>query len=340
MTALTFRGGRLPADPSLRRIHLTDFIDIEAVAAQLDAGRLPDVPAVVNWDAKVSSFGMLGNDDWGDCAWAAKYHALQVMTANAGTELVPTTDDALRAYAEATGFNAAAGPPGENPTDQGTVMQKGLSFWRKTGLPVTTPGGVTRHKILAFAEVDHRDPVQLRVATALFGEVLLGIAFPSSAMDQFNAGTPWKPVAGARDEGGHAICAGRYDAARGLWFPVTWGREQETVQAFLDRYLEEAWVVIAPEWRNAAGKTPTGIDLHALGGVLSQLTGEPNPIPAGPDTPPEPPAPHAVGLDAAARALAADPGVDAWLKVRHASTLRHVADLVGDIVAAVKAGRP
>jgi hypothetical protein len=341
MPPITFRGGRLPKDPGKRRIRLSDFVDVDQVDEQLAAGTLtlPETPAAVNWDRPVSGFGVLGTDDWGDCVWAMKYHALQVMTANTGTELVPDVGDVLQAYAEATGFNKDAGPPGDNPTDQGTVLQDALNYWRTTGLPVSNaPGlesGTARYRILAFFEVDHTDPKQIRVAAALFGGGMWGIEFPDSAMTQFSEGRPWSYVRGATIEGGHAVYDGRYDQS--AHYPVTWGREQETDESFMTHYLDEVWGVIAPQWADAAGSTPAGVNLHRLGEILADLTGEPNPIP------PEPPSPHGDGLDpavvAAVQALLSDREVVAWAAARHTGENRHAARAVKAVLdAAEKAG--
>lgn len=320
--SITFRGGRLPNDPAKPRLKLGHFLTAAAYQP----------PAAANWDRKVSAFGMLGNDSWGDCALAAQSHSLQTWTANAGTELVPTEADTLRAYSEVTGFNPHAGPPGQNPTDQGTVMQDALNWWRKTGMPVTTPTGIARHRIYAFAEVDHRSPAEVEAAVALFGEILLGIDFPASAMDAFNADEPWdvwEDDGGI--EGGHAICAARYAAASRRWWVVTWGREQEVTQAFLDKYLEEAWVAVAPEWIAANGTTPSGLDLASLGEEFTRLTKDPAPW-AG-NTPPEPP-PRPSSLDAAVQALVSDPQAVHWTTQRHVGQTKHVAALVRAVIRA------
>lgn len=316
---ITFRGGRLPNNPTKRRLKLGHY---------LTGPVLPSAPRAVNWDAKVSAFGMLQNQNWGDCAEAGDFHALQILTANAGTELVPTDTDALRAYSEITGFNPQAGPPGENPTDQGTIMQDSLDFWRKTGLSV----GGTRHKIVAFAEVDHRDPAVMEQAIALFGNLLLGIDFPQAAMDQTDRGEPWDYVPGAGVKGGHAICSARYDAAsRAPWTIITWGAEQKVTQAFMDHYLEEAWTVVAPEWVAANGSTPSGLDLAAFGADFAVLTGDDNPFP---DVTPPGPRPRPGGLDEAVQALTASPDVRGWLAAPHAGKTRRVARLVQAVVDA------
>jgi hypothetical protein len=146
-----------------------------------------------------------------------------------------------------------------------------LDYWRKVGV-----GG---HKILAFAQVDFRNPDELRQALNIFGNIYLGIDFPNTAMDQFNNGRPWDLAYGAYSEGGHAINAGYYDVSDGLWKVVTWGQVQPMTQAFFDKYVEEAWVVISQEWLDANGRNPEGIDMQTLGDEFTRITGELNPFP-------------------------------------------------------------
>jgi len=55
-------------------------------------------------------------------------------------------------------------------TDQGTVVQDGMAYWRKTGL-----GG---HRIAVFAEVAVDDLDEVKTTTHLFGSVGVGFAFP------------------------------------------------------------------------------------------------------------------------------------------------------------------
>jgi hypothetical protein len=313
---VTFRGGRLPNDPAKPRLKLGHFLTATAYSP----------PPAANWDGKVSAFDVLGNDAVGDCALAAQSHALQTWTANAGTEVTPTTEDTLRAYSEVTGYD-----PADPSTDQGTVMQDALAYWRRTGMPI----GGTRHKILAFAEVDHRNPVELDAAIALFGEVLLGLSFPASAMDAFNQNEPWdvwEDDGGI--EGGHAVCSARYDTYTGTWRVITWGREQEATAAFFSKYLDEAWCAISPEWIAANGTTPSGLDLASLGEEFTRLTGDPAPW-AG-NIPPEPPGRHG-SLDVAVQALIRSQDVAAWLRAKHSGTPRKVAALVRAIVDAAAA---
>jgi hypothetical protein len=288
-------------------------------------------PASINWDLNVKYWPMYGNADWGDCVFAMIGHAIQVLTANAGTEVRVSDDDVLKGYSDVTGFNKNAGPPGNNPTDQGTVIQDALNYWRKTGV-----GG---HKILAFAEVDHTSETQMQQAAALFGVVLLGISFPASAGKQFDAGVPWDVAAyDGGIEGGHAILGARYDQAKKQWYWITWGKEQPTTFAFISKYLEEAWVVASQEWVDATGSSPSGLDLAALNAAFTQLTGEPGPFQTetNPPQPPEPPVvpPLPTALDVAVQGLLSDGEVATWVKGRHVGTTKHVAQVVAKIFGA------
>ena len=278
--AITFRPGLLPNDWRKRRIYLSPHIDAATVLA---------APPAADWDTKVSAWEMLGNDTAGDCDPVAQDHSVMAWTANAGTPVVPTTADALRAYSEITGYDPSkTQPDGSNPTDNGTVMQDGLDYWRKTGMPV----GAGRHQILAFAQVDHTSPLEMRAAVALFGEILLGVQIPQSAMDQTEAGQPWDYVPGSPILGGHAICCGRYDANAGTWTVITWGQEQIVTEAFMTQFLGEAWVAVSQEWFEANGNTPSGLNLATLGQDFTALTGQPAPWAGQKPPAPTPPSPH------------------------------------------------
>ena len=322
MTA--FRPGVLPNDPSKPRLRLSAFL----------TGAPITPPPAVNWDRVVKSWPMDANDRYGDCVWAMIGHTIQTWTANTGTEVDVPVANLLKGYSDVTGFN-----PGDPATDQGTVMQDAFDYWRKTG--IIDAAGKAR-KILAFAQVDHTNVAELEAAAGLFGEVLLAIDFPATAMDQFDAGRPWDVVPGAKIEGGHAICSARYDTSNPTapWVVITWGKEQYVTSAFMATYLSEAWVAIAPEWVPASGAAPSGLDLHALGAEFAAITGQPNPFPAPvPPTPPTPPGPPQFpgALVAAVTALARDPKVAVFLQRAHIGVNADVADHLRAVLAAPRA---
>lgn len=252
---IQFHPGRLPNDPRKPRLRLAKYLT------------LPLAPVSQDYLSRVSSWPMYLNDRIGDCTCAGAGHIIQALsTYGRGKTETIADSDVLTAYSAVSGYDPETGD-----NDNGAVMQKVLSYWRKTGI-----GG---HKILAFAEVDINDVDELKAALNIFGTLYVGFDFPDSAMDQFNRGEKWTVVSNAQIEGGHAINVGGYDSA-GNWQLVTWGDVQEMDQAFWEKYVWEAWVVITPEWLNDVGYSPTGLDLYALGEDLAELTGGVNPFPA------------------------------------------------------------
>jgi hypothetical protein len=263
---VTFHPGRLPNNPDKPRLLLKNYLDTS----------VPTYPASADWLSSVKDWPMYLNDRLGDCTCAGIAHILQaVSTYGQGNTVTVTDSDVLTAYEAVSGYDPRTGD-----NDNGAVMQDVLSYWRKTG--------IAGHKILAFAEVDYRNQDELKAALYTFGHLYIGINFPASAMDQFNEGKPWDYVRGSQNEGGHAINGGFYQDG-GNWKVVTWGQVQEMTQEFWDHYVEEAWVVITPEWLNEQGKSPTGLDLQTLGQDLADITGGANPFPAPtPDPVPTP----------------------------------------------------
>lgn len=262
---LEFKPGVKPNDPHKARLYFTSFRKAGVVA-----------PASADYYSQLPNIGMLGNDDWGDCVEACNGHVVEQQTnLGQGAEYSVSTSDALAAYTRITGFNPSAGPPGNNPTDQGTMIQDGLNDLRKTGFGP--------HKIAAFAQLDPSNMADVKLAVAEFGAVDIGLAFPASAMGQFNAGQPWDVVSGSQIEGGHCVLVVGYDAK--YLYVYTWGAVQKMTQAFWDKYVKgnggEAWAVVSADWVNAnTGKDPEGVSAAALGAQFAALTGQANPFPA------------------------------------------------------------
>jgi hypothetical protein len=294
---MPYRLGRLPEDLSRPRLTLAPHL--RAVAP----------PAAVNWYGPVRSWGVLANDLWGCCVFAGNGHIVEQQTALGGhDETIVTDTETLDEYSRVTGFNPAAGPPGDNPTDQGATVQDGLADLQKIGL--------AGQKIAAYARVNQADDTELRIALAELGVVSLGLNFPQSAMDQFDAGEPWTVVA---DDGGilggHCVPAVGYDA--GYVYVVSWGRVVPVAWGWLAAYCEEAWAVVSQMWAGLGGKDPEGVDLHSLGAEFAVLTGQGNPFPAPAPPPPppvpEPPVPPSVAAELAAVVRQAIAAIEAFL---------------------------
>lgn len=267
--------GRLAPHPEEThpRLHLGTYLTTS----------LPAPPTSVDWYSEITDWPMYGNADWGDCVEAEIGHHEEVFTGyGQGHAVEVTDDDVLAVYSAVTGFDPNAGPPGNNPTDQGTNIQDALAYWVKSG--------IAGHKVAAFASVDFTNLTQVRTALALLGPLSVGVNFPSSAMDQFNAGQPWDVVA---DDGGivggHCICLVGYDAD--FYYVVTWGKVQKLTEAWWKAYVEEAWVPVSTEWVNSAGKDPEGVDLATLGEEFAEITKSADPFPTPTPQPPAPPSP-------------------------------------------------
>jgi len=268
--AIVFKPGVKPNDPRKPRLYFTSFRTPGVVA-----------PASVDYYSQLPVIGMLGNDNWGDCVEAANGHIVEQQTyLGQGTEYTVSTTDVLSSYSRITGFKPNAGPPGNNPTDQGTMIQDGLNDLRKTGFG--------SHKITAFAQLDPSNLDDVKLAVSQFGAVNIGMAFPASAMNQFNSDQPWDYVSGSSIEGGHCVVVVGYDSE--YLYVYTWGAVQRMTHPFWNNYVAgnggEAWAVISQDWVNAAtGKDVEGVDLYTLGVQYAALTKQPNPFPAPAPTP-------------------------------------------------------
>jgi hypothetical protein len=232
----------------------------------LKAGELPAPPAEFGHELLFGpkAWGMLGNDEWGDCAWAGPAHETMLLTKEGGHTAHFTTAAVLSDYSAGTGFDPKAGPPGDNPTDQGSIVRDVLSYRRKTGI---LDGHGKRHKIGAFLKLDPGNLEQVYQALYIFQAVGIGIRFPDSAMDQFHKGEPWDVVPGAKIEGGHYVCCLGKRANIEL---VTWGALQGMTERFFTEYCDEAWAYVSTE-QLKAGKSPEGFSLQELKDDLAAL---------------------------------------------------------------------
>lgn len=246
--------GKRPAEPSPKDLRFADYVIRPKVKqAPKGFGHHPMVQR---------PWGMLKNDELGDCEIARQLHATMLANATAGNQVEFTDQEAVRVYSAVTGY-----VPGDPSTDNGTYMRDCLSFARKHG--VVDSAGVN-HKIGAYLSIDPKDTALLLRALWLCDQVAIGFEVPQSAMDQFGQGRPWTVVPGSPTIGGHAIEVVARPAAEGLT-AVTWGRLQRLSFGFYRAYNDEAWAVISPE-AIAGGHTLEGFDLAALETDLASLS--------------------------------------------------------------------
>lgn len=229
------------------------------------------VPDVVDYSGQVTDWPMYLNDQLGCCTSADAGHAVQLWTTYGQGNTVTVTDqDVLDFYSGSAGYN-----PNDPSTDQGAVMQDVNAYFRKTGMAGRT--------IEAFFQVDPDDLDEVRAALYLFGAVSVGMAFPSTAMDQFDRGQPWDVVRRSQIEGGHDVLLVAATKGGNLKV-VTWGKVQEVTPAFWSKYMGsraggEAWARVEQDWASKTGIAPgNALTVDELNAAFTELTGQPGPF--------------------------------------------------------------
>jgi hypothetical protein len=246
--------GKLPARPDA--IHFK-------FGMYFDRASLPTPPRRFGHYRLITDWGVLGNDDYSDCVWAGGAHETMMWHAEAGSTVEFTDQNVLSDYSADTGFIST-----DPNTDQGSDMQEAASYRRKTGI-VDAVGN--RHKIDSYIAIAPADADELALATYLFGAVGVGLEFPRSAMNQFNAGQPWDVTPSpSQADGGHYIpCVGRNSA--GNFLVVTWGRLHAMTPDFYEKFCDEAVAYVSTDALNNNLLSPEGYNLDLLRQDLSLL---------------------------------------------------------------------
>jgi hypothetical protein len=261
--------GRLPDDRRRARVTLRRALGAEIIA-----------PPSADWISEVPSWNMALNDQLGSCTVAGMGHEVtSVVKYGQHQDSVIPDDETLLMYEAISGYR-----PGHPETDAGATLQSALSYMRKVGMNDSL--GQDR-KVVAFAQIDPYDLELVRTCIAYFGAVYTGMIFPQSAMDEFNQHKPWTNVRSSGPIlGGHCVPIMSYSATS--FTCVTWAQPQTMSVDFYKLYFDEIWVPVFPEWMEASGTTPSGLDAAAANADFQALTGSSD-APFG-DTPP-PPAP-------------------------------------------------
>lgn len=223
------------------------------------APSLPAPPPARDWTMGVQDWGMMLNDQLGDCTCASVGHFQQLVTMNTSTMFTPTDDQILAAYEAVGGYK-----PGDESTDNGAVEIDVLNYYRTTG--------VAGRKLLAYADPSPADKTHVMQAINLFGCVYIGLALPITAQDQIL----WDVVNGIFHRGtspgswgGHAVICPAYDD-EGLTC-ITWGEPKKMTWAFWNKYCDESHALLSSDWIGAKG-SPSGFDIATLQQDLQSVT--------------------------------------------------------------------
>ncbi len=245
------RLGKLPPKIDPRALKLSRY---------LNAAALPPPRAATNWsDAVTSPWGMMGNDQLGDCTCAGLGHIVMAVTANARpTIVIPSDTEIIQMYETVGGYQ-----PGNPNTDNGATELDALNFMRQSGL-----SGV---KVDAFADVDQSKLDEVKMTVQLFGAAYIGVSIVQNDMDRFEAGLPWDVSANDGDSiGGHALPVFDFDPSGGNC--VSWGRIQHFSWAWFAARCDEVHAPLFFDWIKAQGLSPSGFGLADLQSDLAAVS--------------------------------------------------------------------
>lgn len=201
-------------------------------------------------------WGLMLNDELGDCTIAGKWHIVQADTTYEKHPFVQSDPYIRGEYMHLTGG-----------VDSGLALLDVLNPWHEQ-----TDG----HGLAAFAEVPWTDRSLsasqsrklLKLAIYLSGASYIAVELPTALQrtpyDWTNVGTgpDWR----AGTWGGHCVPILYYVSTGGrvTYYIVTWGRLVPVSEAFLRTFMPEAWMPVTHDWANAKGNTPNGRAVSAV----------------------------------------------------------------------------
>jgi hypothetical protein len=232
-----FKLGKLPPKIDKRTLKMSTYFKYG----------IPAPPEHCYYYNKAGNWGVLGNDRYGDCTFAAVGHAEQCWTANVGRQCDVKEADIVKAYLAYT-----------KGADGGAAMLEVLNLWRQ--------GGIIGKKIEAYVSVDKED---IRSGINLFGGIYLGLALPNYVMSD-PLGVPWTrtALASKNSRNGHCVQLVGYDRD-GLWC-ISWGCLKFMSNNFLKKYTDEAYAILSPDWFKD-NQAPNGFDYQSLKEDLNKL---------------------------------------------------------------------
>ena len=230
--------GRLPKKNDPRTLKLAKY-----------AANLPPAPSQVEYAPPGLNWEMAGNDQFGDCVLACKYHMLKswIMDESSIEFKVPEKEITTK-YFQLTGGRDA----GLNLLDVNNEFKS---------------NGLFGHKIDGYAQVNVKDLAEVKQAIYLFGGLDIGI----SVLPQFEQAAPggvWKGK--GRSLGGHGIPLLGYDDAKKLFTLCSWGSIYYLDYDCFSYVCDEGYALMSPDWCNQF--SPAGFNCTELQNDLQLLT--------------------------------------------------------------------
>lgn len=220
------------------------------------AGKLPQAPAAVGVPVPGiqpdgTPWGMLGNDQYGDCGVAGLDHSFMAAGIVTDTHGVfPSSEDVVNYYLQYTGGQ-----------DTGVVLADFLGYVHQQGF--------FGHSVAAYAPVGVHDIPTMHFAVNAYDFVYSGIRVTSAMQSAYARGDSWDlDDLFSQTVGGHCVPVVGYDSK--YLYCVTWGKVQPITYAAWHYISDEAWAVISGELVSSGGDG-RGINLAALQADLGSL---------------------------------------------------------------------
>lgn len=241
-----FRFGKLPPKVDYRTLNFGTYLKDD----------IPEPPEKVDQEDRARAnlhnpnvgalFPMFANDQLGDCTVAGMAHGVTLYHGMVSQLHVPALSEVVRIY-----YNLTGG------ADSGLYMFDVVRFWRTVGIEGS--------KIFAYASVNHNNRTHVKQAINIFGGLFMGFQCQEKVIEEFNAGTPWKP--GKKINFGHAVFVTGYDSS-GVEV-LTWGSTQKGTWEWWYEHVDECYALLPPE-AAVEGFTP-GFDFARLRKDLSEV---------------------------------------------------------------------
>jgi len=232
--------GRLPSAKDPRTLYFLQYVDPKAA----------EPPDKRLWQLPISDWGIMGNNQHGNCVIVTAAHAILAWRANELTDTRRITDSAVielsRQMGALRGYNILAR----------------LKYWRKNGM--------WSNKLWAFAGIDPTDRLATRIAINSCGALDIGVNLPNAwrSADVWVDGTGRDYSPGSW--GGHSVPLVGYDV--NYVYAVSWGDIIPMTWPAMARYCDEAYALINPDWLAADSVAPSGLNLQLLHEHLQAIT--------------------------------------------------------------------
>lgn len=245
--------GKAPAKHDDRNLKLTDILR----AADIVLAEHP-LPSEYDFDDKHKiPTPQFRNPPDDNCVIAARAHQTLRFEMAEQKALINITDEDVTAEFEKQ--------TGRENKDIETL--ESLKLWRTRGWDAAGQ----HFKIKAFAQIDQDNQQQMQSMIYINLGVGLGFFLPESAKTEFKAGQPWEVTRERAGPNGHYVYVSGYTKDGPVC--VTWGRKQRMSWAFVNKYCDEAYVIIddinTPEKRRTLDEGKINKFLETRAAVLT-----------------------------------------------------------------------